>query len=645
MRLNISRWAYLAFAVSSVFFIWAKRSTAQILPPAGYSISGPLNFTGGVYESYSGTNAVVQFVNGSGEVAGYSARYATSAYVSSSTGQDIWLYDGTISLQIGLLGGVYAGYYQESNLVGLNNAGQAIGYSYRVNGGQGYDAWFFNGTSSEQIGLTGAGYQFLGGGVNPGISEVSQPDILNDTGDVAGTSARVDSSGDELGVDTWFFNGTTTQQIGFYGSGYQYVTSGGGIFEESSPQLMNNAGEVVGTSERYDSSGNTISGPAWLFNGTTTVPLGLAGPGYQYNYTGPGGGVISFSQVKAINNAGDVVGDSQRFDATGHSLGFDTWILNGTTTQQIGMVGRSYQYTNSSGGIVQYSVAVAMNKSGEVIGDSAVYNGSTGIGQDAWIYNGSSTQKIGLAGPAYVNIYTGGTSNNASLLNNAGQVAGTVQRASATTLGNDCWFFDGNSTQEIGLTGGVYEYINNGAAVRDSSLIALNDVGDVVGQSQRFSPTGGTRGSDAWFFDSAEDMTYALQFSVSSGGISLTQPEVLTDSGVVVGYYDLYTSGSSYISRGFWWSEPDGFHDLGTLVDGDASSTDWTNLANALFAAGDTPGGAPRYIVGGGTFLNNGTGDGGVYELTANVPEPACFSAFMVAIGVGLLGHRRVVRG
>jgi hypothetical protein len=632
--------ARLAF--TGAFVCWTTLLIAQTPPPEGYSLVGPLNFIGAQYESYNGASSTLQFVNTSGEVAGSSSRYATSAYITSPIGQDVWLFDGTSVIQLGLLGGVYAGTNQQSNLVGLNNLGQATGYSYRVsNSAQGTDAWFYNGMTTQQIGLTGAGYEGPGNGSGPDdIFEDSQPILLNNSGDVAGISWRLDSKDDSLGQDTWYFNGTTTQQIGFYGTGYQYTTSGGGVYAQSEPQLINDLGEVAGISTRYDSAGNQIPGPAWLFNGNSTLPLGLTGPGYQYNYTGPGGGVASSSAVVAMNNAGDVLGNSTRYSSTGTNLGNDIWLFDGTSTQQIGLIGGQYQYVNTSGGTVENGTAIAMNKSGEVIGRSIVYSGTEQAGSDAWIYNGSTTQKIGLTGAAYVNQISGGISNSPYLINTAGAAVGSTARLSAIAGGTDTWFFNGTSTQEIGLTGGIYQYTSQGAVFRTSSLVALSDTNDVVGTSDRYSAGGGNLGQDAWFFDPNSDTTYPLDFSVSSSGYAMTDPEVLTSSGVVLGYYDLYNGSTNIGDRAFWWSETAGFHDLGTLVNGGLSVAGWSDLANAMFSVGQASSGSSTYIVGSGVFLNNGMPDDGIYELAVNVPEPAISAIVLVAVWPVLLRRR-----
>jgi hypothetical protein len=623
-------------------FYAAGLSFAQTPPPGGYSISGPLNFIGAPYESFSGTGGAVQFLNSSGEVAGYSERFSTSTVPTTSTGQDVWLFNGLTTVQIGLFGPGYQGINQQSILMGLNDLGQAVGYSQRLGAGnlyEGMDAWFYNGTTSQVIGLTGPGYQVAINGNPNTLEEFSQPLLMNNSGDVIGLTQRQGAQGSNLGLDAWYFNGTSTQQIGLTGVNYQWVNSAGGIVEGSNAQFLNNAGEAAGITSRYMPNGGSLGTQAWLFDGTTTIPIGLSGSSYQY--TTAGGGIDYFTNTFGMNDAGEVIGFSGRFDSSGRSLGQDAWIYDGTTATQIGLVGSIYQYTPASGGVFQESRPTSINPSGEVIGESSRFEPKTGnkSGQDAWLYNGTTTQFIGLTGSAYQSAFgPNGENETVSFLNNAGQAIGNAERESLTALGFDAWYFNGKTTTQVGLTGGIYEYVDSGEINRNSSADFLNEAGDVVGISGRYTSTGGDLGDDAWFFDSSTDATSVLQFSVSANDHSITIPELLTDSGVVMGYYELYNGSIDNGQRGFWWSETSGFHDLGSLVAGGVTTEGWLHLSAALFAAGDSSSGGPLYVVGPGPFLNNGSVDGGIFELTANVPEPT--PSVIIILALGFLGAR-----
>src|SRR5690606_1683112 len=78
----------------------------------------------------------------------------------------------------------------------------------------------------------------------------------------------------------------------------------------------------------------------------------------------------------------------------------------------------------------------------------------------------------------------------------------------------------------------------------------------------------GSLGRSAWFFDPATDLTTELVFSVADDGRAGTAPTILTESGWVLGLYDLYAGDSLLAVSTFLWSIDNGFTDLGALVDG-----------------------------------------------------------------------------
>ena len=125
--------------------------------------------------------------------------------------------------------------------------------------------------------------------------------------------------------------------------------------------------------------------------------------------------------------------------------------------------------------------------------------------------------------------------------------------------GQNCWFFNGTSTQEIGLTGTIYSQ----GAYQYSSAVLLDALGQVAGYSDLFSSSGSSLGTDGWFFDPATDQTTLLQFSVdSANGFSRTDPTFLTDTGVVLGTYELYNGSVDEGRHLFYWSEENGVSDL-----------------------------------------------------------------------------------
>jgi fibronectin-binding autotransporter adhesin len=588
------------------------------LTGANYSYAN----SGGTYQ-YSGA----QELNDAGQVIGYSSRFSASG---GALGQDAWLFSDAVDQEIGLTGGIYSspvsgGTFQFSNAMEINDAGEVIGDSWRLpfsTGTEfetrlGVDAWLFNGSTYQSLGLTGGNYSYVN---SYGTFQSSNATQLNDAGQAIGVSSRYSSSGASLGQDAWYWNGVNTQQIGLTGLNYSYAVSGG-TYQSSGAQQLDGAGQAIGYSYRFDSLGNSLGQDAWLFNGTSTQQIGLTGGNYSY---AAAGGTYQSSSAQELNSAGQAIGDSNRYNASGTSLGQDVWIFNGTSTQQIGLTGVGYSYA-ASGGTYQYSGGQQLNNAGQSIGYSYRYNASgANLGYDAWLFNGASTAEIGLTGVNYTYTNAAGIfqSGAAQQLNNAGQVIGHADRynASGGSLGQDAWLFNGSGTQQIGLTGANYSYAAAGGTYQSSGAQQLNDAGQVIGFSARYNSSGTSLGQDGWFFDSNTDTTTLLQFSVDSANShTYTSPELLTANGVVLGAYTLYSGSTDLGNRVFYWSQADGFHDLGSLVNGGLAAQGWQYLADVYGsstpgAAGTAPNGSPQYVLGDG-FITGQTGGNSVYLL------------------------------
>jgi autotransporter-associated beta strand protein len=593
-----------------------------------------LGLTGGNYDyALSGgtdQNSSAQQQNSAGQVIGYSSRYTSSG---GFLGQDAWLFDGVSNQEIGLTGGIYSnavsgGILQYSNAVNINDAGQVIGSSLRLpflSGGSlqthlGTDAWFFNGSSYQLLGLTGANYS----NVNSfGTFESSNAIQLNDSGQAIGDTQRVGSSAS--GQDAFFFDGTTNVPIGFSGGNYSYVSSGK-TYQDSAPQQLNDSGDVIGYSYRFNSSGGALGQDAWLYEGASTQQVGLSGINYSY---ATAGGTYEASSAQQLNDSGQAIGNSSRYNSSGGSLGQDGWLFNGASNQQIGLTGSNYSYA-ATGGTYQYTGAQVLNNSGQAIGYSYRFNSSGGsLGYDSWLFNGTTTQQVGLSGANYSYAASGGTyeASVAQQINQSGQVVGNSNRYNSAggSLGVDAWFSSAGTTEQIGLTGANYSYAAPGGTYQSSYNQHLNNSGQVIGFSQRYGLTGNSLGQDGWFFDSGTNSTTLLQFSVNSAtNYSYTNPMILTDNGVVLGSYSLFSGSSALGNYAFYWSEAGGFHDLGALVNGGLNAQGWQYLADVYGsstpgASGTTPSGSPQFILGDG-FVTGQTGGNSVYLLSASGP-------------------------
>jgi hypothetical protein len=141
----------------------------------------------------------------------------------------------------------------------------------------------------------------------------------------------------------------------------------------------------------------------------------------------------------------------------------------------------------------------------------------------------------------------------------------------------------------------------------------------------------------AWFYDDATDVTTPLIFATGPEGAAGSSAEYLSDDGLVLGYFRANPGlPGAVINHGFIWSIDDGFHDLGDLVPGGLTGTDWSFLAAAYVAGGDALAlpGFPKAIAGvGGAARGGGT----AFLLTAIAPEPTSLSGLVI---LSLLGRR-----
>jgi hypothetical protein len=637
-----------------------------------------LGFYGGVYQANnpgSGGGILHQSTSTTftinGQIAGNSFRYNSAG---QNIGQDAWVYYPTTNstTQIGFTGGIYqstdlsGNIHRSSSVSFINLLGEVVGTSTIINSSQlsvGTDAWLYNpaNNSTTQLGFIGGVYQNVvaGTGFTSGIHRTTTPEAFNNIGQAVGISSRYNSTGAITGNDAWFYNpiGGTNTQVGFTGGIYAgtYTGAGGGVAQQSAFTHLNSNGYATGNSSIINGSDVTTGKDTWLYNANnnTTTQIGFTGGIYQATYTGTGGGLQRNSAVQQLSTTNYVTGASQRYNSADSNLGQDAWLYNAntSTTSQIGLTGGIYEgaYSGTGGGVIRSSTPTLLNTAGQVAGTSNIYNSAgTQTGQDTWEYSSGITKQIGLTGGVYQSTYTGaggGTLRNSALstgpgagLNADGDILGTSQRynSAGTNIGQDSWFYNGTTTQQMGLTGGIYETPNTGTGggtIRSSTPTALNDNHDAIGYSMRYNNTGGSLGQDGWFFNSATDTTTLINTgNTLSNGSVFTDPVVITDTGVVLGEYDPTGGGTDL----FWWQNGS-FYNLGSLVSGGLSAQDWQNLEQ-FYNLSPTPisGNTPQYIVGSG--LLTGSGGAGAFLLTA-LPEPTMLAP--IAFGALLLKRPR----
>lgn len=289
-----------------------------------------------------------------------------------------------------------------------------------------------------------------------------------------------------------------------------------------------------------------------------------------------------------LNGAGQILGTSDRFNGGSTNLGRTAWLYNGNDTSRVTLGFTDAAHTSSTG--AQFSTGRILNEAGQVAGVSTRLNGGTAFaGQTAWLYSGGTTTAIGITDAEHTRD-DGRQVNNPQQLNEAGQVAGQATRYNGTDgsvyLGESVWMYDGSSTTKVNPTGTTFTR-NDGQ--QNHQLLSLNEIGQVTGYSRRYNGTDGSvnLGQTAWFYDSTIDQTYSMDFSIRSDGYALSNLSFLSDAGFALGYYELFDTDDSLLgNRAIYFSPDDGWLELGSLVDGGLTAAGWDYLADAILANG-----------------------------------------------------------
>lgn len=524
----------------------------------------------------------------------------------------------------------------------INETGQVVGHAQRFDGGSqllGRSVWFFNGASTERIGLIGDFYTRQDG------FRDSKAQALNELGQVIGDSSLYNEAGEVVAGNSWFYDGDTTVEIGLQDSVHTHSDG----YQDNWAWALNDAGQVIGSSYRY--LGNARFGiSAWLYNGHSTLNIGLTGNGYTRNDG------YRYSEGAYLNEAGQVAGYAYQYDDQGDWIGSNAWKFNGSTTFAIGPSGAHQsipRHINDEGQVVGHaafldsggypertiawlydgssSIAVGLtdsehtrddgyqssvpnasgclNNAGQAIGLSNRYNGGSEFqGRTAWFYDQGTTRAIGLTDSEHTRD-DGYKFNTAEALNEAGHVVGAADRFNGglIDLGRSIWFFDGTTTKSIGLTDSLHAREDG---YQQNTVLELNEAGQVAGLAWRYNGEDTDLGRTAWLYDSESDQTFDLTISSRSDGYAFSAIAYLTDDGLAVGRYELFNElDESLGERVFSFTQEDGVRDLGMMVTGGLEASGWESLAFALEA---NPMGQ---IIGYG-YLSSGVGSRSAFLLT-----------------------------
>lgn len=332
------------------------------------------------------------------------------------------------------------------------------------------------------------------------------------------------------------------------------------------PGVVSDCQTVTWSVSAVNNNGSTASIPFSRIFTTTGVDCTYP-PTYTIEKIGLTNGIYTGSVVRRHTPEGYVAGESFRGDVTSTTgtMGADAWLYDGQTRGPLGLVGTIYE----NGGLAQpyrVSEVVAVNSSGSAIGWSRRHQGGgqTLRGTDAWLFDGLSTQLIGLVGPGYE--ATPGdpaTRRDTSpvAINAQGDIAGATTRysASGVYLGSDAWLRSGGTTQVIGPTGPQYDIVVAAGLRRDASVFGMNDAGRIIGWIGRSTSSGALLGQDSWIRDQNGSLTILsltgpeFEAASANGVIRTTRATLLNTAGDVAGTVARYNAAGTNLGDGVFF--------------------------------------------------------------------------------------------
>lgn len=595
--------------------------------------------------------STVSHLNDLGHAAGVSHRYDGQ---TTQSGQSAWVYADGETRRVGLYESDHARDTggPVSTLVALNAFGTVVGNSerYRTNSAFGYSAYIqlIDETESTRIGLDldAAGTTYNEHRRSDGL-QFSIVSHLNDLGHAAGITNRYVDGPDltNIGNSAWLrsANGNTVK-AGFTNQDHTRVTDGRKI---STVVALNNVGQAVGHSTRYSpSTGGQQGQTAWIqpVGGTAPVRLGFT-DGIHTRGNNVAAGGEKNSVVQELNDAGRARGFSTRYDGSTTS-GQSAWMSSPTTDpERVGLINDEHTGTNG----LQSSTAVLLNNTLHAAGTSSRFRTTetetkVAAGTSAWRHaTGATATRVGFYDnvPGTIDHTRDSDESQTSsviALNDPGDVVGhsTRYRQEETIAwGQTAWINDGGTGVDTRV--GLFDFAHTRSPTSDdfqsSTVRFLNEDGHAVGTSARFNGNADQAGQSGWYFDGTTSIPLVFSQNPSDSNRTYTEISFLTDDGIALGFYEKY--GVDAGNRAFLWDynqDPDNrFHDLGEMVEGGLSTAGWAALTHAIEMS------ELGHILGIGTLAGDGSS---MPFLMTPVPEPTGL-ALLALGGLALLPRRR----
>jgi hypothetical protein len=230
---------------------------------------------------------------------------------------------------------------------------------------------------------------------------------------------------------------------------------------------------------------------------------------------------------------------------------------------------------------------------------------STGSGfqspREAWIYDGQATYPAGLTDKPYF------SARPAAKPNATGLVTGNSEENASLVpalFGGRSWLYQDGGTLPLGIT----DYLHRDLSGQyKSTSIALNDLGQVLGMSQRYDPvTGEPNGSSAWLYQDGTTSLLGLTDSEHLYGSSVGEHLASASNQLTLNQQGQAIGGSSRLKGASAW-----LYDRGAVFrlgffDSPHTATDGTQISGALALneSGQVIGSSEQY--GSGTSLRVG---------------------------------------
>jgi hypothetical protein len=346
------------------------------------------------------------------------------------------------------------------------------------------------------------------------------------------------------------------QRLALYGP--EYTAADGSIL--SYPGFAGSVGRVVGYSERRAVPGGESNGvDVWVASGGSEPQrIGLTAPAY----TGQSG--FRSSEVLGISETGAVLGWTRPQLETRGYLSPTPWVWTETGgTVAVGLSGP--EYVGVGGYRAGWTLPIL--PSGQVAGVSGVLGGTPSGGGHAWVWKPDrGAIRIGLTDAAHT--YEDGSQfSSVRFQNDAGDVCGISSFPQLPVIGDglSAWHWDAQSgTVAVGLTGPEH---TGTLGRRESSIVAQNSQGQLIGTSALFISESGMIGADAWVWNRrVGTQRIGLLGDAYTGpyGSRATYPSSQSEFGQVIGSTIRYAPDGTDNGVNAWtWSEASGTQAIG----------------------------------------------------------------------------------